>query len=86
VARSIMSQNVILVLSRLMRLYGKPAFIPSDQGTELTAGAVMRWLRDRRVGPAFIPPGPTPAQRIRGEPQRKAGGRMLEPGVVSGPA
>ena len=57
VARSITSQDVILVLSRLMRLYGKPAYIRSDQGTEFTAGAVMRWLRDQRVGPAFIPPG-----------------------------
>ena len=57
VARSITSQDVILVLSRLMRLYGKPAFIRSDQGTEFTAGAVMRWLRDQRVGPAFIGPG-----------------------------
>jgi transposase InsO family protein len=57
VARSITSQDVILVLSRLMRLHGKPAFIRSDQGTEFTAGAVMRWLRDQRVGPAFIPPG-----------------------------
>ena len=57
VARSITSQDVILVLSRLMRLYGKPAYIRSDQGSEFTAGAVMRWLRDRSIGPAFIPPG-----------------------------
>lgn len=57
VARSITSQDVILVLSRLMRLHSKPAFIRSDQGTEFTAGAVMRWLRDQSVGPAFIPPG-----------------------------
>jgi len=57
VARSITSQDVILVLSRLMRLYRKPAFIRSDQGTEFAAGAVMRWLRDQSVGPAFIPPG-----------------------------
>lgn len=57
VARSITSQDVILVLSRLMRLHGKPTFIRSDQGTEFTAGTVMRWLRDQRIGPAFIPPG-----------------------------
>jgi len=57
VARPITSTDVILVLSRLMRLYGKPAIIRSDQATEFTAGAVMRWLRDQRVGPAFIPPG-----------------------------
>jgi len=56
VARSITSQDVILVLSRLMRLYGKPAFVRSDQVTEFTDGVVMRWLRDQRVGPAFIPP------------------------------
>ena len=47
-------QDVILVLSRLMRPYGKPAFIRSDRGTELTAGAIMGWLRDPRIGPAVI--------------------------------
>lgn len=57
VARSLTSQDVILTLSRLMRLYGKPQFIRSDQGAEFTATAVMRWLRDQQVGPAFIPPG-----------------------------
>lgn len=57
VARSLTSQDVILVLSRLMRLYGKPQFIRSDQGAEFTATRVMRWLRDQQVGPAFIPPG-----------------------------
>jgi transposase InsO family protein len=57
VARSITSQDVILVLSRLMRLYGKPEFIRSDHGAEFTAARVMRWLRDQAVGPTFIPPG-----------------------------
>jgi transposase InsO family protein len=40
-----------------MRIYGKPQHIPSDNGAEFTAGAVMRWLRDQNVGPAFIAPG-----------------------------
>jgi putative transposase len=57
VARWIRSQDVILTLSRLMKLYGKPAYIRSDNGAEFTAGAVMRWLRDQNVGPAFIAPG-----------------------------
>jgi transposase InsO family protein len=56
-ARSLTSQDVILVLSRLMRQYGKPAHLRSDQGAEFTAGAVMRWLRDQQIGPAFITPG-----------------------------
>ena len=50
-------ERVILTLSRLMRLYGKFEHIRSDQGTEFTAGRVMTWLRDRSVGPSFIPPG-----------------------------
>lgn len=57
VARWIRSQDVILTLSRLMKLYGKPQHIRSDNGAEFTAGAVMRWLRDQNVGPAFIAPG-----------------------------
>jgi transposase InsO family protein len=57
VATSMTSQDVILTLSRLMRLYGKPQHIRSDNGAEFTAARVMRWLRDQQVGPAFIPPG-----------------------------
>jgi transposase InsO family protein len=57
VGRWIRSQDVILTLSRLMKLYGKPQFIRSDNGAEFTAGAVMRWLRDQNIGPAFIAPG-----------------------------
>lgn len=57
VGRSIRSQDVILTLSRLMRLYGKPSYIRSDNGAEFTATAVMRWLRDQNVGPTYIKPG-----------------------------
>ncbi len=57
VGASLRSQDVILTLSRLMRLYGKPAFIRSDNGAEFTAAKVMRWLRDAAIGPAFIAPG-----------------------------
>jgi putative transposase len=56
VSGSLRSQDVILVLSRLMRLYGKPVFIRSDSGAEFTAARVMRWLRDASIGPAFITP------------------------------
>jgi putative transposase len=57
IAGSQESTAVILVLSRLMRLYGKPQYIRSDNGAEFTSGAVMRWLRDRHIGPAYIAPG-----------------------------
>ena len=57
VGKSLRKQDVILTLSRLMRLYGKPAYIRSDNGAEFTATAVMKWLRDQNVGPAYIKPG-----------------------------
>jgi putative transposase len=57
VGATLRSQDVILTLSRLMRLYGKPAHIRSDNGAEFTAAKVMRWLRDANIGPAFIAPG-----------------------------
>lgn len=57
IGASLRSQDVILTLSRLMRLYGKPAFVRSDNGAEFTAAKVMRWLRDAAIGPAFIAPG-----------------------------
>ncbi|WP_345305011.1 IS3 family transposase, partial [Lysobacter hankyongensis] len=57
VGASLRAQDVVLTLSRLMRLYGKPAFVRSDNGAEFTAAKVMRWLRDAAIGPAFIAPG-----------------------------
>ena len=54
---SLRSLDVILTLSRLMRLYGKPAFVRSDKGAEFTAAKVMRWMRDAAIGPTFIAPG-----------------------------
>jgi transposase InsO family protein len=57
VGGSLRAQDVILTLSRLMRLYGKPAYVRSDNGAEFTAARVMRWLRDQAIGPAFIAPG-----------------------------
>lgn len=57
VGASLRSQDVILTLSRLMRLYGKPAYVRSDNGAEFTAAKVMRWLRDNAIGPAFVAPG-----------------------------
>ena len=57
VGASLRAQDVILVLSRLMRLYGKPAYVRSDNCAVFTAAKVMRWLRDAAIGPAFIAPG-----------------------------
>lgn len=57
VGASLRAQDVVLTLSRLMRLYGKPAFVRSNKGAEFTAAKIMRWLCDAAIGPAFIAPG-----------------------------
>lgn len=46
-ARSITSQNVVLVLSLAMRLCDKPPFIRSDQSTEFTAGPGLTAIHTR---------------------------------------
>jgi putative transposase len=56
VGASLRSQDVILTLSRLMHLYGKPAFVRSNNGAEFTAAKIMRWMRDAAIGATFIPP------------------------------
>jgi len=57
VGKSLRNQDVFVTLSGLMRLYSKPAYIRSDNGAEFTATAVMKWLRDQNVGPAYLKPG-----------------------------
>ena len=57
VRKSLRDQNVILTLSRLMRLYGDLACIRSDHGVKFIATAVMKWLRDHNMGPTFSKPG-----------------------------
>jgi hypothetical protein len=43
---SLRGESVILTLSRLMRLYGKPPFVRQDNGAEFTAAKIIRPLRD----------------------------------------
>lgn len=57
VAASIRANHLIDTLGRLMTLHGKPKFIRSDNGPEFTANALIKWLTDHDIGPAFIKPG-----------------------------
>lgn len=57
VGQSIRAREVTQVLSHVMVLRGAPAYLRSDNGSEFTATAVMAWLRDQHIGPAFIAPG-----------------------------
>lgn len=57
VSASIRAHHLIDTLSRLMTLHGKPRFIRSDNGPEFTANALIKWLTENHIGPAFIKPG-----------------------------
>lgn len=55
--RSVTSGDVIRVLEDLVLLYGKPAYIRSDNGPEFIAKALKKWLTKRKTGTIYIDPG-----------------------------
>jgi putative transposase len=44
-------------LTELIGLRGKPHTVVSDNGTELTSSAILRWSQERRVEWHYIAPG-----------------------------
>jgi len=54
---SISGARVARELDALVRLYGKPASIVSDNGTEFTSQAILKWAGDNEVGWHYIDPG-----------------------------
>lgn len=57
VATSILAEDVTSFLSGILQQRNAPVFLRSDNGSEFTAETVQTWLADKKVGPAFIPPG-----------------------------
>jgi putative transposase len=54
---SISGVRVARKLDALVRLYGKPACIVSDNGTEFTSRAILRWASENKVEWHYIDPG-----------------------------
>ena len=54
---SISGVRVARELDALVRLYGKPACIVSDNGTEFTSQAILRWASENKVEWHYIDPG-----------------------------
>ncbi|PXA99274.1 IS3 family transposase, partial [Nostoc sp. 3335mG] len=54
---SLSGMRVARELTRLIGLRGKPHTVVSDNGTELTSSAILRWSQDRRVEWHYIAPG-----------------------------
>jgi putative transposase len=57
VGARINSTSVIEVLSRLMSLHGRPAYLRSDNGPEFVAKSVKEWLKASGVQTRYIEPG-----------------------------
>ena len=54
---SISGARVARELDALVRIYGKPACIVSDNGTEFTSRAILKWAADNDVDGHYIDPG-----------------------------
>ena len=57
VARSFSHERVIEVLTRLIRRYGRPTYIRSDNGPELIAQALTTFFDEQGIKPSRITPG-----------------------------
>ena len=54
---SLPGTRVARVLDRLVAQWGKPSMIVSDNGTELTCNAMLKWTTDNGVAWRYIDPG-----------------------------
>jgi putative transposase len=63
---SISGNRVARELDRLLVERGKPKMIVSDNGTELTSNAILRWADDHKIAWHYIAPG-TPTQNAFAE-------------------
>lgn len=57
VDRSLSGVRLTLELDELIRRRGKPEMVVSDNGTEMTSHAVLRWCQDTGVNWHYIAPG-----------------------------
>ncbi len=54
---SLSRARVARELDAIIRQRGKPLTVVSDNGTELTSMAILKWSQDRRIGWHYIAPG-----------------------------
>ncbi len=90
---SLSGARVARELTSLMGSRGKPHMVVSDNGTELTSSAILRWSQERRVEWHYIAPGKPMQNGLaappwgRGKLQRSPARRMpqRDPVHLAGP-
>jgi putative transposase len=68
---SISGARVARELDELLRVYGKPGCIVSDNGTEFTSRAILKWARPERCTMALNRPREATAERLHRVVQRQ---------------
>ncbi len=63
---SISGMRVARELDRIAEMRGYPVQVVSDNGTELTSNAMLKWQEDRKVGWHYIAPGKAPLSLSKG--------------------
>ena len=79
---SLSGLRVARELDTLIAARGKPATVVSDNGTELTSMAILRWSQESRRRMALHRCRQAPAERLRRELQRQAPRRAAERDAV----
>lgn len=54
---SLSGQRVARELDRIVEIRGRPCMVVSDNGTELTSNAILKWQEERKVEWHYIAPG-----------------------------
>jgi transposase InsO family protein len=68
---SLSGVRVVRELDRLCSVHGRPAMIVSDNGTELTSHAVLRWVEETSIEWHYIAPGrPVQNAFVESSPRR----------------
>ena len=75
---SISGLRVARELDRLLAARGKPMTIVSDNGTELTDNAVLRWADDNKMAWHYIAPGQADPERVHRVVHRPSAGRVAQ--------
>jgi transposase InsO family protein len=57
IGRSLTAGDVIRILDELFHEHGRPVCLRSDNGPELVAAAVQKWLKEKHVDTHYIDPG-----------------------------
>src|SRR5450755_5097117 len=80
---SLSGQRVVRELDIIIIGRGRPASIVSDNGTEFTSMAMLRWAQQEQIAWHYIAPGKPTPECLRRELQRAAPGRTPERDAIN---